>query len=64
MIDADDGIWRYKIGVIDFLTKYSTVKLIENQVKSKLARVDRMSISAIDQVSYKTRFDHFMQKYI
>ena len=47
-----DGKFRYKIGIIDFLTKYTGMKLLENEIKSKLNGVDRNDISAIDQDSY------------
>lgn len=29
-LESIDGQFRYKIGLIDFLTKYSTMKKIEN----------------------------------
>ena len=29
-IESVDGAFRYKIGIIDFLTKYSKLKFIEN----------------------------------
>jgi len=37
-----DGKLRYKIGVIDFLTKYDGIKLLENEFKSKFHGVDKM----------------------
>ena len=40
------------MGVIDFLTKYDNLKLIENEVKATLAQVDKNEISAIDEVTY------------
>ena len=39
-IESNDGRWRYKIGIIDFLTNYDTFKFLENQLKSKLGNVD------------------------
>ena len=37
-----DGKMRYKLGVIDFLTKYDGIKFLENEFKSKLHQVDKM----------------------
>ena len=63
-IESIDGDRRYKLGLIDLLTKYSTGKLMENELKSKLARVDQMEISAIDQDRYQKRFIDFMKENI
>ena len=46
--ESEDKKFTYKIGIIDFLTKYTKLKLIENEVKSKINKVDKMEISAID----------------
>ena len=43
-----DGKLRYKIGIIDFLTKYDRIKLLENEFKSKFHRVEKIHVSAID----------------
>jgi len=48
-IDSIDGRYRFKIGIIDFLTNYNTKKFIENRFKATVAGVDRESISAIHQ---------------
>ena len=40
--DTIDGKLRYKLGVIDFLTKYDGMKFLENEFKSKLHQVDKM----------------------
>ena len=50
--DSLDGKYKYKIAIIDFLTKFSNLKLLENEFKSKVHRVDKMAISAIDQDNY------------
>lgn len=55
-IDSIDGRYRFKIGIIDFLTNYNTFKLLENQIKSTMNRVESTQISAIDQESYQKRF--------
>lgn len=39
-IESIDGQFRYKIGLIDFLTKYSTLKKIENEYKALRHGVD------------------------
>ena len=47
--EPQDKNFRYKIAIIDFLTEYSSIKLIENNMKSTLANVDKNQIWAIDQ---------------
>ena len=47
-VSSQCGDSRYKIGLIDFLTKYEGVKLLENEVKAKINRVDNIEVSAID----------------
>ena len=59
--ESGDGKFKYKIAIIDFLTKYSNMKLLENQFKSTVHGVDKMTISAIDQDNYQKRFVKFMQ---
>ena len=60
-LESNNGQYRYKLGLIDFLTEYSVTKLVENRVKSTLAQVDKSHISAIDQLSYQKRFIQFMR---
>jgi len=56
-IESSDGQFRYKIGVIDFLTKYSALKYIENEYKAFVNGVGNDEISAIDQDRYHSRFN-------
>ena len=51
-IESTDGNTRFKLGLIDFLTLYSSKKFIENQVKAKYSGVSSYAISAIDQDRY------------
>jgi len=51
-IESLDGKYRYKIGIIDLLTKFSGLKSVENMVKSTIHQVDSEAISAIDQDRY------------
>ena len=37
---SSDGKFRYKIGIIDFLTKYTGLKYIENVLKSSISGVE------------------------
>ena len=60
-IVSANGDFRYKVGVIDFLTRYTSAKYVENKVKSIASRVESASISAIHQDQYKERFDYFLQ---
>ena len=52
-ISSKCGRYKYKMGLIDLLTKYSCSKLIENEFKSKAFRVDPIEISAIDEKRYQ-----------
>lgn len=61
ILDSDDGKLKYKIGVIDFLTKYTSLKLLENEIVSTIGQVDRRDVSAIDQDTYQERFLSFMK---
>ena len=36
------------MGIIDFLTKYTGIKMLENEIKSTVHRVNKIEISAID----------------
>ena len=63
-LESTDGQLRYKIGLIDFLTKYSAIKYIENEYKAFRHGVDNSEVSAIDQERYQNRFNHFMEKYL
>ena len=56
-IVSNDGKFRYKIAIIDFLTYYTGLKFIENRFKATVAGVDNQEISSIDHDTYKTRFD-------
>mmetsp|Transcript_23875 Transcript_23875/g.36555 ORF Transcript_23875/g.36555 Transcript_23875/m.36555 type:complete len:108 (+) Transcript_23875:1977-2300(+) len=51
-VESVDGLMRYKLGLIDFLTEYSHKKLLENELKAKYHGVDSIEISAIDQDRY------------
>ena len=51
-IKSNCGNYRFKLGIIDFLTLYNTSKYFENELKQKLHGVDKMEISAIDSKSY------------
>ena len=59
-IESEKGDFRYKIGIIDFLTNYNNKKYFENQIKSKYHHVDSSQVSAIDENSYQKRFVKFM----
>ena len=47
-IESVHGEYRFKIGIIDFLTKYNKFKYIENQTKAAFNQVDSKQVSAID----------------
>ena len=51
-MESKDGQKRFKIGIIDLLTKYSMKKKGENIIKSVFHNVDSTAVSAIDEDSY------------
>tara|TARA_B110000285_G_C14752086_1_gene435657 strand:+ start:432 stop:614 length:183 start_codon:yes stop_codon:yes gene_type:complete len=57
-----DGQTRFKIGLIDFLTKYTSLKLLENEIVSTIGQVDKREVSAIDFDTYQERFVEYMKK--
>ena len=61
ILESKDGFERYKIGVIDFLTKYTKLKLLENEIVSTIGQVDRKDVSAIDQDTYQERFIQYIR---
>lgn len=63
-LELTSGNYKYKFGIIDFLTNYDALKLAENTFKSKLAKVDKNEISAIDADTYQSRFMNYMKEYI
>lgn len=44
--------FKYKIGIIDFLTTFNNIKILENRGKALLYGVDRNTISAINPNDY------------
>ena len=57
---SNEENYRYKLGIIDILTKYTKMKAVENATKSFAAGVDKKEISAIDADTYADRFVKFM----
>ena len=47
-VESKDGSKRYKLGIIDFLTKYGKLKMVESGFKSSILGRDKNDISAID----------------
>jgi len=54
----------YFIGIIDYLTKYSRIKMMETSYLTFLYYSERNLISAVNPVFYADRFNKFMLKYI
>jgi len=63
-IESAEGQYRYKVGLIDFLTKFSGFKQFENKFKSTMHRVDAIEISAIDQDRYQRRFMSYLREHL
>ena len=61
-IESTDGEYRYKIGLIDFFTKYTTAKALENIAKRTVNQVEADKVSAWDHENYQKRFVEFMRK--
>jgi hypothetical protein len=59
-IVSNEENYRYKLGIIDILTKYTKMKAVENITKSVTAGVDQSEISAVDSETYAKRFVKFM----
>ena len=60
-LECNTGEFKFKLGIIDFLTVYNKAKYFENEIKSKVHRVDKKDISAIDSKTYQERFIEFMR---
>ena len=43
---STDGLYVYRVGVIDFMTKHNFKKTLETAVKSTLYRVKKDTVSA------------------
>ena len=61
-LESFDGKYQYRVGVIDFLTKYNFSKTLEVEFKSALYRVDRGSVSAQKPHKYQKRFIEFFKQ--
>jgi len=61
-IESLEGEYRYKLGLIDFLTAYGASKYLENRFKSAMHSVDSSAISATDEATYQARFIDFLDK--
>ena len=59
LLSAHSEDHYYRIGVIDFLTRHTTMKTMETNIKSALYNVRRSSISAQKPEDYQTRFITF-----
>ena len=58
---SDCGRFKYKIGVIDFLTDYGTMKKVETTYKAMMHWGKRAEVSCVDPVSYQDRFMQYMK---
>jgi hypothetical protein len=61
-IESLEGEYRYKLGIIDFLTAYGASKYLENRFKSARYSVDSSAISATDEATYQARFIDFLNE--
>ena len=46
MIESSDGLYNYRFGVIDFMTRHTMLKTFETELKSVINWVDKKQISA------------------
>lgn len=58
---STDGNSKYKLLVIDFLTLFNNLKMIENKIKSTVHGINSNEISAVDQETYKNRLIDFIK---
>jgi len=63
-IESLEGEYRYKLGIIDFLTAYGASKYLENRFKSAMHSVDSSAISATDEATYQARFIDFVNGHL
>jgi len=61
-IESLEGEYRYKLGIIDFLTAYGASKYLENRFKSAMHSVESSAISATDEATYQARFIDFLNQ--
>ncbi len=47
--------------MIDYLTVFNSLKLIENKIKSTVHGINSNEISAVDQETYKNRLIDFVK---
>ena len=57
---SKDRNFMYFIGVIDYLTPFTTLKKLENTYKSVFNYSERKNISAVDPIFYAERFFNYM----
>eukprot|EP00347_Sterkiella_histriomuscorum_P022007 403332010 len=62
VFESLDGEYKYKLGIIDFLTEYNAAKKIENTWNNMIHWKDRQDISCQEPEIYADRFLEFMRE--
>ena len=57
---SKDEKYIYFIGIIDYLTKFNSIKIIENSYKAMMNYSQRETISAVNPVLYSDRYAKFV----
>ncbi|CDW79635.1 phosphatidylinositol phosphate kinase pipk5 [Stylonychia lemnae] len=64
IIEDLHGEYKYKLGIIDFLTEYNAAKKIEKTWNNIVYWKDRQQVSCQDPETYAERFHEFMKEHL
>ena len=64
LIESSDGLYSYRFGVIDFMTRHTVLKKFETELKSIINWVDKGTISAQKPDVYQERFMKYFKNEI
>lgn len=62
LITSSDGEYKYRLGIIDFLTAYNTAKKVEKTFNDIISWKDKESASCQEPAIYAERFIKFLQE--
>jgi hypothetical protein len=61
-LESTEGNFRYRLGIIDFLTEYGTKKKMEKTFNNMLSWGDKQAASCQDPATYADRFIRFLNE--
>jgi hypothetical protein len=59
---SPDGLYKYRLGIIDFLTAYNTAKKVEKTFNDIISWKDNMGASCQEPAIYADRFIKFLRE--